>query len=283
MGESEAIEHRRLLAEDPELASAVPPAEREEAIQELGVRAQRIPRGRWTPPPPPDAETLGLLVLEGKLVCRIGLGGRCGVELVGEGDLLRPWRGHEAQPAGLQTAWMALSPATLAWIDGGITRRLGRYPALAARLFERALRNSRQLAAQLAIVHQPRVEDRLLLVLWQLAGRWGQLRRDGLLVPARLTHALLAELVAARRPTVTSALSQLARRGRLRQVEEGWLLLGGPPALMGVRQAGQPPPLSSERDGETLARERVSPTGARDGEAPPREPIPAQPERLATH
>jgi len=263
MGESDAIEHRRLLAEDPELARAVPPADRAEALAELDVRTQRIPAGPWTPPAPPADDTLGLLVLEGKLLCRVSVGGRCGVELVGEGDLVRPWPGAEQQAPDMDSAWTALSPARLAWIDAAVIERLGRYPALAARLLERALRGTRQLAAQLAIVHQPRVEDRLLLALWQLAGRWGRPRRDGVLVPARLTHALLADLVAARRPTVTSALSQLARRGRLRQVEGGWLLLGGPPALLGASAVEQPPgPVALELEEGTHAPAEPKPAQA---------------------
>jgi DNA-binding GntR family transcriptional regulator len=40
---------------------------------------------------------------------------------------------------------------------------------------------------------------------------------------------VLADLVAARRPTVTSALSDLSRRGLVRAVGEGWLLSGPPP------------------------------------------------------
>jgi CRP-like cAMP-binding protein len=51
----------------------------------------------------------------------------------------------------------------------------------------------------------------------------------------RLTHALLADLVAARRPTVTSALSELSRRGLVRYLEDGWLLIGEPPGeLLGL-------------------------------------------------
>ena len=53
---------------------------------------------------------------------------------------------------------------------------------------------------------------------------------DGVVVPLRLTHAVLSDLVAARRPTVTSALSELGKRGLLRPVDEGWLLSGDPPA-----------------------------------------------------
>jgi hypothetical protein len=45
-----------------------------------------------------------------------------------------------------------------------------------------------------------------------------------------LTHRSLANVVGARRPSVTTALSELQRRGRLARVDTGWLLLGRPPA-----------------------------------------------------
>ena len=61
------------------------------------------------------------------------------------------------------------------------------------------------------------------------AGRWGRVRRDATLLPLRLTHSLLSDLVAARRPTVTSALSALARRGLVRYEDDVWLLSGEPP------------------------------------------------------
>jgi CRP/FNR family cyclic AMP-dependent transcriptional regulator len=219
----------RLLVEDTELAEAIAPQLRERAAGELIARVLRVMPGPWQVPPPLDEHTLGLLVLSGVLVRRTEIDGRAAVELVGEGDLLRPWQDREAGAPCWQADWLALASTRLAWLDGPLAAQLGRYPGLTACLLERALRRSRQLAANMAIVHQPRVEQRLLLVLWQLAGRWGRVRRDGVLVPVRLTHALLADLVAARRPTVSAALSALSRRGLVRQLEDGWLLLGAPP------------------------------------------------------
>ena len=61
----------------------------------------------------------------------------------------------------------------------------------------------------MAIVHQARVDVRLHMLLWHLAARWGRVRSDGTVLRLRLTHAVLADLVAARRPTVTTALSEL--------------------------------------------------------------------------
>jgi CRP-like cAMP-binding protein len=67
------------------------------------------------------------------------------------------------------------------------------------------------------------------MLLWHLASRWGRVRGDGVTVPIKLTHSVLADLVAARRPTVTTALSELSKRGAVQPVTEGWLLRGQPP------------------------------------------------------
>jgi CRP/FNR family cyclic AMP-dependent transcriptional regulator len=81
----------------------------------------------------------------------------------------------------------------------------------------------------MAIAHYPRVDTRLHTLFWHLAGRWGRMRPDGVLLPLRLTHSVLADLIAARRPTVSSALAELSRRGVLSSGEEGWHLRGEPP------------------------------------------------------
>jgi CRP/FNR family cyclic AMP-dependent transcriptional regulator len=88
-----------------------------------------------------------------------------------------------------------------------------------------------QLAAGAAISHEPRVEERLVLLLWHLAERWGRVRPDGVLVPLRLTHEVLGMLVGARRPSVTSSLGGLERADRLRRGREGFLLVGEGPSL----------------------------------------------------
>jgi CRP/FNR family transcriptional regulator, cyclic AMP receptor protein len=81
----------------------------------------------------------------------------------------------------------------------------------------------------MAIVHHPRVDTRLHMLLWHLADRWGRVRGDGTIVPLRLTHYVLADLVAAGRPTVSAALAELAEQGLLRPIDHAWLLLGEPP------------------------------------------------------
>jgi hypothetical protein len=175
------------------------------------------------------ADGLGLLVLNGLMIRRVGIDGRFGVELLGETDVCRPWQAEDAQTLPLEGRWSVLEPTRLAILDGNFTRLSGEFPELAGRLFERAIRRSRRLVANIAIIHQARVDDRLHMLFWHFAARWGRVRGDGTLLPLRLTHAVLADLVAAQRPTVTSALAELNRRGLVRTVDDGWLLSGQPP------------------------------------------------------
>ena len=121
------------------------------------------------------------------------------------------------------------------------------YPELARSLMARAIQRSQNLAVNMAIVHQARVDVRLHMLLWHLAARWGRVRSDGTVLRLRLTHTVLADLVAARRPTVTTALSELTRRGLVRTDGETWVLPGEAPSDLlafaheGTGEVGEPP------------------------------------------
>jgi CRP/FNR family transcriptional regulator, cyclic AMP receptor protein len=223
----------RLLEEDDELAEGLHEPMRERATLECICRAITVRPGNWDGMPVADVgKGIGLLVLEGLLVRRVGVDARFGAELLGEGDLLRPPQADaEAAAATLAvaTGWRVLVPTRMAVLDEPFAMRLGRYPQLIGLLVERALRRSRDLALNMAIIHQARVEIRLHMLLWHLAARWGRVASEGIMLPLHLTHEVLADLVAARRPTVTSALSGLSRRGLVRSIERGWLLTGDPP------------------------------------------------------
>jgi CRP/FNR family transcriptional regulator, cyclic AMP receptor protein len=219
-----------ILLEDPDLAEAVPAGRREQVANACTVREVRVPQGPWEVSETLARDGIGMLVVEGLLIRRAGIEGRFGAELVGRGDLLRPWQGEsESLTLPVSTTWVAAEPTRLALLDGRFAVLLGRYPPLAGRVLARAVRRSRHLAVNMAIVHHARVDVRLRMLFWHLASRFGRVRGDGVIVPLRLTHALLAELVAARRPTVTSALSALAKEGSVRSLADGWLLSGDPP------------------------------------------------------
>jgi hypothetical protein len=219
-----------VLGEDSDLAEAVPHVRRERAIKECTARVTEIAAGRWDPREPADPHGIGLLVMEGLLIRKVGVHGRHGAELLGEGDLLRPWQ-EDLEPATLLSTsdWRVLEPTRVALLDERFARMIGRYPRLGARLTGRAVQRARNLTVNMAIVHQARVDVRLHLLFWFLAARWGRVRGDGIRLPIRLTHAVLADLVAARRPTVTTALTDLARQDLVHSVDDGWLLIGKPP------------------------------------------------------
>ena len=143
---------------------------------------------------------IGLLVLDGLLVRRVGLAGRFGAELLGEGDLLRPWQDeHSGASLPHVGKWRLLEPGHVAVLDSEFTLRASRYPEVIAELFGRSIRRSRHMAVHMTIMHQPRIDLRLHMLFWELADRWGTVRADGVHVPLRLTHSVLGELVAARR------------------------------------------------------------------------------------
>ncbi|MFL5795732.1 MAG: helix-turn-helix domain-containing protein, partial [Actinomycetota bacterium] len=81
-----------------------------------------------------------------------------------------------------------------------------------------------------AIAYHQRVDDRLLLMLWHLAERWGRVHPDGVVVPLPLNHQRLADLVGAHRPSVTTAMGELTRSGAVSRRDDGdWVLHGAPP------------------------------------------------------
>jgi hypothetical protein len=220
-----------VLREDPELADAIPAARREQAIREctapellIQPGTNLVGRGALG-----YRGGLGVLVLSGLMIRRVGIDGRFGAELIGEGDLLRPADEAVSPLLPVTTDWVVVLPTRVAALDDGFEQRLAQYPELARVLIARAMLRSKNLSVNMAIVHQARVDVRLHMLLWHLAARWGRVRSDGTVLRMRLTHSVLADLVAARRPTVTTALSDLSRRGMVRTDGETWVLFGDAP------------------------------------------------------
>lgn len=240
----------RVLEGDGELAEAIPEARRAQAVRECVALEVVVAPGAFTKIGTTLPSTgVGLLVRSGLLIRRVGIDGRFGAELLGPGDILRPWQDQqEAMMLPLTTGWRVLEPARVAVLDQRFVQFLGTYPELAGPLFGRAIQRSRNLAINMAIVHQPRVDVRLHMLLWHMAERWGVVSSRGVRLPLRLTHGLLAELAAARRPTVTTALSDLSKRALVAQESDGWLLRGSPPGeLVELKGASSQPQADDER------------------------------------
>jgi CRP/FNR family transcriptional regulator, cyclic AMP receptor protein len=220
-----------LLEADPELAEGLTPPELEVAVRSVVVHVQTLEPGPWDPDdePWPVQPTLGLMVLEGVLTRDIVFAGRTTTELLGAGDVLRPWEDDvQFDPLPFGVAWHVHEPARVGVLDGRFALAAARWPALAGSLSRRHIRRARSLAFQLAIAQLPRVDDRLLVLLWALAERWGRVSPKGVRLPLALPHRTLATLVGARRPSVTTALSGLSRDGLVERTEDGWLLHGDP-------------------------------------------------------
>lgn len=219
-----------LLREDPDLGAGIPPEELSWATEHCVVPAITIPRGTWTRHEQLLHGGIGYIVLDGLMLRLVGVEGRFGGELLGDGDLLRPWQGGEsASNLSSMTAWKVIKRSRLAVLDERSMARLCRFPALFGAITGRALDRSRRLALMMAIVHHPHVEVRVHMLLWHLADRWGRVRADGVVLPLNLSHTVLADLVAAQRPSVTGALVKLRERRVIQSLEVGWLLCGDPP------------------------------------------------------
>ena len=133
-------------------------------------------------------------------------------------------RDGEDAALAFDPSFVVVEAADLAVLDLAFGERLAPYPEVTGALVARALQRARSLAVTMAIAHQRRVDRRLLMLLWHLADRWGRVTPAGTRVSLQLTHQTLADLVAARRPAVTTALAQLEQEGLVGRGEAGWLL-----------------------------------------------------------
>jgi CRP/FNR family transcriptional regulator, cyclic AMP receptor protein len=228
-----------ILDVDDELARAVPSTRRRQASEVLRVSVIEAPKGSLRPPTLDPLHAYGLLMLDGLIAQRLRVADASATEILGPGDILRPWEAHPVQDEALHRfTWHTLEPAQLAVLDERLTPHLGRWPTLSVALSGRLLRRTRNLSYLLALSHLSRLEDRLLGTLWHLATNWGRVTPRGVTVPVKLTHNELGEMVGARRSSVTIALKLLRDRHLIsRRADGSYLVCGDPPAWL-------PPPPS---------------------------------------
>jgi CRP/FNR family transcriptional regulator, cyclic AMP receptor protein len=221
-----------LLDVDPDLGAGLSDTEFALARRHLRARVRLVDGGPWEPTTGlvPD-DHLGLLVLDGALVRDVSVRGRCCAEILGAGDVLRPWDQADAMDSSVDHAyrWEALERTRLAELDGRLAAVLARWPSIVTMLLARSLRRVRTMGLQHALTQVKGVDVRLHLGLWHLADRWGRVTPGGVVLGLPLTHEMLGRLIGARRPSVTSALQRLDREGLVRRTDDGaWLLRGAP-------------------------------------------------------
>lgn len=218
--------HVKIFSRDPDLLEALPRELAEELTARISVPTLSARPGAWDAPARRPAGVRALLVLDGLLTRQVCLGRRGSVELLGQGDVLGPWL-ESADMLPSSVHWHIELPTTLAVLDADFLRTAVRHDAVIAALMDRLLLRSRRLAEQAALTSVCPMEERVLGGLWYVAARWGKVTPTGVRIPLPLTHRLIAAVVGATRPTVSSAIAELARRGVAERDAGGWVLHDG--------------------------------------------------------
>ncbi|HUO69253.1 MAG TPA: Crp/Fnr family transcriptional regulator [Solirubrobacteraceae bacterium] len=182
-----------------------------------------LPMAAWLDAAAPGP---GVLVLSGMVVVNMCVGDRIAAELVGAGDLIQSRPAEDDALLSCELSWRSLSPARFALLDEAFAQRVQPWPQITNALLRRAGRRAHDLDVQRAIASQPRLELRLMLLLWHLAGRWGRIEPGGVRLPLPLTHQLLGRLIGAERPSVSHALGRLTHAGLISGHSDEWHLHG---------------------------------------------------------
>ena len=168
----------------------------------------------------------GLLILDGLMGVDARVDNRTATELVGCGDLLQPDTGRTDELLQRTDTWRALCPTRFALLDREFAERMRPWPQIMQALLRRAGQRIANVDALRAIMCQPRLEVRLALLFWHLAGRWGRVEPTGIRLSLPLTHRLLGQVVGAERPSISHALGRLAQGGLVTGAAGDWHLHG---------------------------------------------------------
>lgn len=217
----------RLLDEDPDLGVDVGAADLPRARRLVLGAQDRLPSGPWEAVG--DEGSIGALILDGLLLREMLVADRPSAELMGTGDVLLP-RGDDAVTFVARTvSWTALGPIRVAWMGPSMLAASSEWPCIARALLQRSERRVARVLAMQSLARLPRVEDRVLGVLWLLAERWGRVTGVGVTLSLPLTHRTLGKLIGAERSSVTGAMGALTESGRVtRAAETTWVLHGKP-------------------------------------------------------
>jgi CRP/FNR family transcriptional regulator, cyclic AMP receptor protein len=257
---SSGTEVASLLDVDPDLGAGIPPDEWSTARRATAGRLIHLGEG------PTDLcerlaerdDVSGCLIVDGILVREVSLGARAVPELLGVGDLLPPHVSLD-QPLPCRVATSVIAPTRVLVLGPGFARAAGRWPVLLAAVERRRAAQTDRLAVLGALTQLPRVELRLLTLLWHLSSVWGRVSAEGVVVPFALTHEMLGRFVGAQRPTVTLAARQLEDDGLVGRGDDGtWVLYHGSEETL-ARNLGPAPAGPS-----ILVRARAMRRGAAD-------------------
>jgi CRP/FNR family transcriptional regulator, cyclic AMP receptor protein len=247
---SRSASYAYLFDLDDDLAQELDLRMRAVARQVATVRVSEVVAGDWEPAEwlSGRGRGLGLLVVDGVIAMDTEVCGRVATELLGSGDLLQPVERTQEELVERRRTWKVLLTARLAHLDEDFADRVRPWPRLTQALLRRAARRATDLDLQRAIACHPRLDVRIALCLWNLAGRWGKVEPGGICLRLPLTHRLLGQLVGAERPSVSHALTRLAHAGLVTGHGDEWHLHGTVDAqLEALDRRDEHPPAAAGR------------------------------------
>ena len=221
-GESEGT--IRLLDAEPSLARGIERSVLDQARETLTAEVRRLEPGPWEAAhkTPSSPLFIGYLILEGAFTREIAVSGRPSMELLGPGDLIRPWVHPRAlNVLHVEDEWSLISTGHVAIVGEEFHQQAQAFPSTLTVLMDRVVARARWLGFHVALCQLPRIDHRLLLTFRYVAERWGTESPRGVKIPFRLSHRNLAALIGARRPKVSSALTALGERGLIEQEKDG--------------------------------------------------------------
>jgi CRP/FNR family transcriptional regulator, cyclic AMP receptor protein len=228
VGLTHGVRRIRLLEFDPDLGAELDGEALAEARQHVLLPAVNLPTGGWSIEQLRTAEGVhgavyGFVVISGALTIDLSLAGRACTRLIIPGELVL-LDGWESDTLPLTWGWTALERSTVGVLDRRLLVIARAWPALMAAILTRGAEQTRHGLLQQAIAQIPRVEERLLALMWSIANRRGVVREDGIWLRLPVTHDTLARMIGARRPTVSLGLKALNEQGKLTSMGDGWLI-----------------------------------------------------------
>jgi CRP-like cAMP-binding protein len=246
----------RLLEVEPELGRRLSADEREVARRLMIPLVQLDASSPELDQVLEEKDAFAALLLDGMVMHRMSIGGRRILRLLGPGDIIVHTWAPRSEILG-SSSKRAAGHARIALLGRPLADAARQCPGLIVALHMHLGDQHQRLAVQLGICQLPRVQERVLTLMWLLAETWGRVTPEGTRLPVKLTHSAIGELIGARRSTVSLALRDLVEQGALSAQEHGWMLLAGPPAV----DNSDPPA------GDPHIVEAVDPVFSRNGSA----------------
>jgi CRP/FNR family cyclic AMP-dependent transcriptional regulator len=206
----------------PELVAEIPKSDRDLALEVLSVPAVYASDQRLDEILASMPTAFDFIIAEGIVLKQTSYAGRQALELYAPGDVLAPPLTASRQiESPAISSYRAHGDVLLAVLEHRFRVAARRWPGLSDVFHDHLARQTHRASMRLARLHLSRSEDRVLALFSDLAERFGRVTPNGIVIDLDLTHDLIGQMVASRRPTVSLALDQLAHAGQLTRTDTG--------------------------------------------------------------